>query len=1320
MKNKKGFTLVELLAAIVILGLLITFAFPTITRMIFKSREKIYIADAQKLVAQAEYKLRANNTEIEKPDPGNCIVISLLYLDNQDFENSPYEGAYQREKSFVVVKNTGSELQYSVMLVEKKKDGNYRGVYLVTNDKLYSSGSTSLVVDFDEDELVYVESIDALYINNYLGGDYIDENGEISAIYNNAVIADESVVDESSPRIMSAKLVSSSKPFNTLDATLTLKAEDGDTPLSDLMVYLSTTNYQEVNGEPYGDAYTSFFHDFDFSTEGYTIGSRITLYVLVKDPDGNKDRKKIIYDVHSNTAPVIDSSSSVTKRSSDPFASLTGVLTLNVEDDYDSLTSLQVCLDDSINSDPITECNNYQSYSSIFDSNNQTEYTFTNCNGPCARDGLTHYLAIFVKDTMGLVSSKTLTYDTTANAAPTFTESVTVTSKEESFSPTGSKNVTVRVRASDDADSLGHLKVSINDGVSGVVEYDMRDNEDDNNFDYVIVGSYDGSTRDITVTVTDSEGQSTSQTVSYVLYRDISPTINSFNVESADVPCILQSWCPGDNGGSKNALFTADITDDLDSVDELMVCVSENEADCIVEEATGNEPEGYNPFINEHYVSYSEYYGKHVAITANASSYDGSTHTFYLYVVDSFGNKVHDSFEYKIYENQPPLINYLKIVAAGVDKFEAGSLHIKLDIMMEDDFDTIDNMLVDIVDNDNTIASNQPLTDFIDGTQIIHLGGTYDGSVHNINVTVRDSYGAGVNQLTEYQIYKDSPPVIDSFRIYSREPACKNPLVCPVEMSGNYQVYYEVDAFDDFGDDGVSVCVSESETCTDYQPLSNFKIGDESVPIEYIFTPIDPNNPYDGSTRKLYVFAKDSVNSEIVQDSATYKIYKKQPPKIFMGPSYHGYRDENNMALPIVWYEIVAAADNDDPDDPNDDLQIQYCYTKNSNTTEHCTSLMPYTSRYVLNNSNFFHQTSYNGRNIFNIYAKLVDTDGATTEAEPFKFMPFLDNKPVIESVDAVPATGKNIDVTFLVSDYNDTYQVCISKTDSCDEDDYLTTVYDGTDKQYHTITFKNNDTNTSNVTLYFFVRDSRWNTFDDQHIVSTSVVSNPYTQCSQPNYNKKPKVQYTYLPDKTYSIVVKDDNGKPIPILDENGDPVLDGSGKPVYETVTYSNQEISMDRCSGKCFESNPVSGDSTSNIFGYYNKTITYYDRFSPNVFCSSNPVATEYEATCAFKECFKKNNNYNRQNIFGAYLFHDDVEWTISINGRIYTNHSHYKRYTSSYTDGDEEITLTEVPNTNGICPKCVEDGLYDFNINDNEPYIRISENINDPFFEGGSQ
>ena len=141
--------------------------------------------------------------------------------------------------------------------------------------------------------------------------------------------------------------------------------------------------------------------------------------------------------------------------------------------------------------------------------------------------------------------------------------------------------------------------------------------------------------------------------------------------------------------------------------------------------------------------------------------------------------------------------------------------------------------------------------------------------------------------------------------------------MCPVEISGLYDVYYEVDVSDDFGDDEVVVCVSESETCTNFQPLSNYKNEEGLIPISYSFTPIDPNNLLDGSSLELHVFAKDSVNSEITETTATYKIYKKQPPKIFWGPDYHGYRNEENMALPVVWYELFAAADDDDPNNPD-------------------------------------------------------------------------------------------------------------------------------------------------------------------------------------------------------------------------------------------------------------------------------------------------------------------------------------------------------------------------------------------------------------------
>ena len=86
MKNKKGFTLVELLAAIVILGILSVFALPTITRMFESSRNKMYVSDAKKLISLVEYRLKASSTTIDKPDNGNIegflLRKILIYYPN--------------------------------------------------------------------------------------------------------------------------------------------------------------------------------------------------------------------------------------------------------------------------------------------------------------------------------------------------------------------------------------------------------------------------------------------------------------------------------------------------------------------------------------------------------------------------------------------------------------------------------------------------------------------------------------------------------------------------------------------------------------------------------------------------------------------------------------------------------------------------------------------------------------------------------------------------------------------------------------------------------------------------------------------------------------------------------------------------------------------------------------------------------------------------------------------------------------------------------------------------------------------------------------
>ena len=146
--NDRGFTLVELLAAMTIVGILSVFAIPKMIDMFSGTRTKMYISDARKMISQAEYKVRANNNSIELPDPGDCIVISLKYLDSTEFDNPPHEGSYLDDRSFVVVKNLGTEFEYAVNLVEQTKSGDYIGVQLATYNQVTGHDSSSYAVLF--------------------------------------------------------------------------------------------------------------------------------------------------------------------------------------------------------------------------------------------------------------------------------------------------------------------------------------------------------------------------------------------------------------------------------------------------------------------------------------------------------------------------------------------------------------------------------------------------------------------------------------------------------------------------------------------------------------------------------------------------------------------------------------------------------------------------------------------------------------------------------------------------------------------------------------------------------------------------------------------------------------------------------------------------------------------------------------------------------------------------------------------------------------------------------------------------------------------
>ncbi|MBO5414864.1 MAG: type II secretion system protein [Bacilli bacterium] len=120
MKNNKGFTLIELLATITLLAVLMLIAVPNVIGVVNRNKNNTYVEDAKKLVALAEYKIRANSGY--KPPTGQSYCFTMNSLGNADFNTTaPNGGKYLSDKSYVRAKrNTDGSIAYSVVLVENK------------------------------------------------------------------------------------------------------------------------------------------------------------------------------------------------------------------------------------------------------------------------------------------------------------------------------------------------------------------------------------------------------------------------------------------------------------------------------------------------------------------------------------------------------------------------------------------------------------------------------------------------------------------------------------------------------------------------------------------------------------------------------------------------------------------------------------------------------------------------------------------------------------------------------------------------------------------------------------------------------------------------------------------------------------------------------------------------------------------------------------------------------------------------------------------------------------------------------------------------
>lgn len=183
MKNSKGFTLVELLAMLVVLGILMAVAIPNITGIMRNNRLNGYKGDAKQMVEKTNIMV-SKTKSIKKPEAGECLIFTLDYLNtNDDLTAGPNGGFYDQQESFVIYTRQGQKYDYYVRLIEEV-DGNRIGMDFIQYDRIDSLTTE----DIDEVSVIYgisktnteTENINVLTGEPF---DTICNSGDIKKLY---------------------------------------------------------------------------------------------------------------------------------------------------------------------------------------------------------------------------------------------------------------------------------------------------------------------------------------------------------------------------------------------------------------------------------------------------------------------------------------------------------------------------------------------------------------------------------------------------------------------------------------------------------------------------------------------------------------------------------------------------------------------------------------------------------------------------------------------------------------------------------------------------------------------------------------------------------------------------------------------------------------------------------------------------------------------------------------------------------------------------------------------------------------------------------